>query len=54
MLCKKHVPLCLMCVGGCLSYSAVLYVTLVVITMLRVSTPELSDTIQNNGHFVLR
>lgn len=54
MLCKKHVPLCLMCIGGCLSYTIVLYSTLAVITILRIATPILPDSMQKNGHFVYR
>ena len=54
MLCKKHIPLCLMCIGGCLSYSVALYLTLAIITLFQVTTPMLPDTMQNNGHFILR
>lgn len=41
MLAKKHFPLCLMCIGGCLSYTLILYVALVVITSFQISTSAL-------------
>lgn len=53
MLCKKHVPLCLMCIGGCLSYSLALYLTLAIITVMRITTPILPDTMEHNGYYIL-
>ncbi len=41
MLAKKLFPLCWMCIGGCLSYTVILYVALAVITSVQVSTSAL-------------
>ncbi len=53
MLRKKHVPLSLMCIGGCLSYSVALYLILAIITVMRITTPMLPDTMEHKGHFIL-
>ena len=54
MLSKRYFPLCWRCVGWCLSYAIILYVSLLVITTQRVSDTVSPSILENNGHFVYR
>lgn len=52
MMLKQHFSICWRCILGYFSYAVILYITLGVITLIRISEPTLPATMEHGGYFV--